>query len=128
MSMIEKLQLTKYVTGQLFLDHYDWGTMYNGTVNRETTFFGIVEASCTECGTSFPLIEADWASEDERWCRIVDCDSRHLIIRPIPGSATFWVNLLPDGTGDERLLHSGLPPKTEEGRKTGLNIWTHRYL
>ncbi|KAF2217658.1 hypothetical protein CERZMDRAFT_30945, partial [Cercospora zeae-maydis SCOH1-5] len=131
LSMMESLQITQYTQGQVFLDHYDFREpedLSPGMPNRETTFFGILDATCTECGTSFPRIRSDWATEDPRWCRIVDCNSTSLIVRPIPGSVTFWVNLLEDGSGDERVLHAGLPPKAESARKIGLNIWTATYV
>ncbi|EMD84930.1 hypothetical protein COCC4DRAFT_154660 [Bipolaris maydis ATCC 48331] len=127
LKLMETLQLTKYTKDQLFLDHYDFkhnDEISPGTYNRETTFFGILEATCEECGTRFPRIQANWTHEDPRWCRIVDCDAADLVVKPTPGSATFWVNLLPDGTGNEDLLHGGLPPQAESGKKIGLNIWT----
>jgi prolyl 4-hydroxylase len=48
-------------------------------------------------------------------------DEKGVSFRPKKGSGLFWVNLKPDGMGDDRLLHAGLPLK--EGRKVGMNIW-----
>ena len=45
-----------------------------------------------------------------------------LTFKVVPGSAVFWKNLLPDGRGDARTLHAGLP--ISSGMKLGLNIWT----
>ena len=48
-----------------------------------------------------------------------------LAFRPVAGNAIFWVNLFPNGTGDERTLHAGLP--LGEGLKTAMNIWPRQY-
>ena len=48
-----------------------------------------------------------------------------LAFRPVAGNAVFWVNLFPNGTGDERTLHAGLP--LGEGLKTAMNIWPRQY-
>lgn len=121
------LQLTRYYRGQQFKPHFDWflerseTTMRHG--NRMTTFFVILEASCTQCGTRFPKIHLDCAGKDARLNETIDCgDLEGLTVRAVPGSATFWRNLHFNGTGDNRTLHAGLPP--EDGVKIGLNIWT----
>ncbi len=44
---------------------------------------------------------------------------------PVSGNALFWVNLFPNGTGDLRTLHAGLP--VESGTKTAMNIWPRKY-
>jgi prolyl 4-hydroxylase len=46
--------------------------------------------------------------------------------RPVPGNALVWVNLLPDGTGDGRVVHAGLP--IADGVKFGLNIWPRTFF
>ncbi|KAL1843840.1 hypothetical protein VTJ49DRAFT_7191 [Mycothermus thermophilus] len=48
-----------------------------------------------------------------------------LAFRPVAGNAIFWVNLHPNGTGDMRTMHAGLP--LESGRKTAMNIWPRQY-
>ncbi|KAL2124976.1 hypothetical protein VTJ04DRAFT_1341 [Mycothermus thermophilus] len=48
-----------------------------------------------------------------------------LAFRPVAGNAIFWVNLFPNGTGDTRTLHAGLP--LASGRKTAMNIWPRQY-
>lgn len=45
---------------------------------------------------------------------------------PVEGNALFWVNLMPSGRGDKRVMHAGLP--VEEGRKTAMNIWPRGFL
>ena len=125
---MEDLQVTQYTLGQHYAPHFDWHRdpkAMNRTTNRQTTFFAILDASCTSCGTRFPRLTYDWSQEDPRWCRIMDCqDHEGLTVLPIPGSATFWVNLLPDNSGDEGTLHAGLP--VHHGSKTALNIWRRR--
>ena len=126
----EGLQLTRYNTGQQYKPHWDheqdrWPS--SNHTERITTFFAILEATCDECGTSFPALTVDWSKEDSRWCRFVDCkDGEGLTIKPIPGNALFWKNLNGTGVGDARTLHAGLPAKT--GVKTGLNIWTRTWV
>ncbi|KAH8728903.1 hypothetical protein GQ44DRAFT_737119 [Phaeosphaeriaceae sp. PMI808] len=122
----EGLQLTRYKAGQEFKPHWDHiqnAAIPENTTQRITTIFAVLEASCDECGTRFPLISIDWSKEDQRWCQFVDCtDTEGITIKPIPGNALFWKNLNSTGGGDSRTLHAGLPPVT--GTKTGLNIWT----
>lgn len=128
--MMEDLQLTRYTEGQQYTAHYDWAmdpSKRDQRTNRDTTFFVILEADCSNCGTRFPKISVDWKQEDQRWCRLVDCNSNDaLTVQARPGSATFWRNLHEDGAGDLRTLHAGLP--VAGGRKTGLNIWTRRLV
>lgn len=123
---IERLQVTHYDAGQEFKVHYDWrvsSEAANRTGDRLSTFFGILESNCENCGTWFPRMSANWAQEDKRWCHFVNCSRRDsLEIIPVPGSALFWRNLHEDGSGDESVLHAGL--KVESGVKVGLNIWT----
>ncbi|KAL1902428.1 hypothetical protein Sste5346_001409 [Sporothrix stenoceras] len=49
-----------------------------------------------------------------------------MAFRPIAGNALFWVNMFPNGTGDTRTLHAGLP--VGEGTKTAMNIWPRAYF
>lgn len=120
---IESLQVTAYRETQQYRDHFDWfGPRANTTKDRVTTFFGVLEADCDNCGTNFPALSVAWEDQDERWCRIVDCAATSLTVLPLPGSALFWRNLKLDGTGDRRTRHGGL--SLTRGTKTGMNIWT----
>ncbi|KAF7882882.1 hypothetical protein EAF00_011371 [Botryotinia globosa] len=128
LEMMESLQVTRYLEGQQYMNHYDWAinpAARNQTTNRETTFFAVLDVECSNCGTRFPKISVDWRVEDQRWCSIVDCKATNeLTVRGVAGSAVFWRNLHSNGTGDTRTLHAGLPALG--GKKVGLNIWTRR--
>ncbi|KAF7915706.1 uncharacterized protein EAE98_011049 [Botrytis deweyae] len=128
LEMMESLQVTRYLEGQQYTNHYDWAinpAARNQTTNRETTFFAVLDVECSNCGTRFPKISVDWSVEDQRWCNFVDCKATNeLTVRGVAGSAVFWRNLHSNGTGDTRTLHAGLPALG--GKKVGLNIWTRR--
>ena len=121
---IENAQVTHYETGQQFKPHYDYRVNLSDTprFKRATTGFAILDATCEDCGTHFPLIETNWTRASGRWCEIVDCASDTLIVKPLPGGLLFWQNVRSDGLLDERMLHAGLP--VSNGYKTGLNIWS----
>jgi prolyl 4-hydroxylase len=123
----EVVQVVKYHNKQRFDAHYDWRG--NLTRDRHTSFFALLEANCSNCGTHFPRVRFDDQTNrghaDERWCRLVNCTADELIFLPQPGNAIFWRNLDDDGAGDKRTLHSGLPVDNEHGTKIGLNIWTN---
>lgn len=73
---MEAFQLTRYVEGQSYVEHYDWYYDYMNPhkdgANRLTTMFGILEAECENCGTMFPMVKVNWQEEDQMWCSIVD--------------------------------------------------------
>jgi prolyl 4-hydroxylase len=133
-SHLEPLQLVKYGLGEHFHFHTDWYTdpslaspSFGG--NRLSSFFAYVNVAngtTTGGGTNFPVLDAPG---DDRWCSLgfVDCDEeweRGVTFRPVEGNAVFWQNLLPDGSGDPRTLHAGLP--VTSGGKIGMNIWTRQ--
>ncbi|OAL57344.1 hypothetical protein IQ07DRAFT_496646 [Pyrenochaeta sp. DS3sAY3a] len=121
------IQLTAYQPGQQYKHHYDYFTPAPGaaphTRNTLSTFFAILHATCDDCGTEFPFVNASarglW---DGRWCHVIDCSKSVLTTRNVPGSALFWVNLDQDGRGRKDVLHAGLPARG--GEKVGLNVWT----
>ena len=130
-SHLEPLQLVKYGPGEHYDYHTDWFTdpqyytSYNGG-NRLSSFFVYVHVSndTTGGGTNFPHIDPP---KDERWCGWVDCDEPYangVTFRPVEGNAVFWENLTPDGIGDSRTEHAGLP--VTSGDKIGMNIWTRQ--
>lgn len=130
-SHVEPLQLVKYGTGQRYHFHTDWFTdPAHATAdlggNRVSSFFAYVHVSngTSGGGTNFPMLDAP---RDSRWCATLDCDEPYengVTFRPIEGNAVYWENLFPNGLGDERTLHAGLPVTT--GQKTGMNIWTRQ--
>ncbi|KAK4616796.1 uncharacterized protein CLAFUR5_12308 [Fulvia fulva] len=121
---VDRLQVTSYVSTQEVKAHYDWYGALEKVEPHDckTTFFGILDADCEDCGTNFPKIKMTWARQDRKWCRLVDCDSSSLTVLPTPGSAVFWRNLHTNGSGYVRTLHAGMP--WSRGEKVGLNIWT----
>ncbi|KAK3937812.1 hypothetical protein QBC46DRAFT_344184 [Diplogelasinospora grovesii] len=133
-SHLEPLQLVKYAVSQRYNFHTDWFTDPAHSTsqvggNRVSSFFAYVHVAndTTGGGTNFPLLDSP---SDERWCDlgIVDCDEQYengVTFLPREGNAIYWENLLPDGRGDERTLHAGLPV-TSGGGKIGMNIWTRQ--
>ncbi|EQB59523.1 hypothetical protein CGLO_00065 [Colletotrichum gloeosporioides Cg-14] len=120
----EPLQLTRYSTGQQFRPHHDITLEPDRPLRRLTTLFAILEATCNDCGTTFPELSVNWTAEDQRWCEFADCrNSSSLTIRAVPGNAVFWKNYNNSYDVDPKTLHAGLPP--ERGVKTGLNLWTN---
>lgn len=130
---LEPLQLVKYGAGQHYHFHTDWYPDPAHAVaemggNRLSSIFAYVHVAndTTGGGTNFPLVDAP---RDDRWCRMkyVDCDEpweNGVTFRPIEGNAVFWQNLHPNGVGDDRTLHAGLP--VTSGGKIGMNIWTRQ--
>ncbi|KXT15023.1 hypothetical protein AC579_7750 [Pseudocercospora musae] len=117
------MQVTAYQPGQHYRAHYDWfpsPTMKDR--NRFSTFFAILDADCTNCGTEFPHIALDIETLDLRWCSRINCTADVVTSLNIPGHAVFWRNLDPWGLPREDVLHAGLP--AVNGSKIGLNIWT----
>lgn len=49
-----------------------------------------------------------------------------LSVKPKRGNGVFWNNMLPNGTGDPRVIHAGLPVKS--GVKIGMNMFSYYYL
>ncbi|KAL2021587.1 hypothetical protein VTK56DRAFT_6940 [Thermocarpiscus australiensis] len=146
-------QLVRYSEGQRFNTHHDWFEYpqwapdgSNRRWNRVASFFAILQDNCTGGETHFPYVKAMIAPPSPRgepaWQGGVEGDQirekgkevkplwrEHddggLAFRPVAGNALFWVNLHPNGTGDSRTIHAGLP--LESGLKTAMNIWPRQY-
>jgi len=73
--------------------------------------------------TWFPYLEGKERVGEGKWTR---WEGGGVMFSPKKGNAVFWVNLHGNGTGDGRVVHSGLV--LEEGRKTGMNIWARKFL
>ncbi|KAI1493097.1 hypothetical protein F5X96DRAFT_689692 [Biscogniauxia mediterranea] len=127
-------QLVRYVEGQRFNQHHDWydrpqparkGMLGKGrSWNRLASFFATLEDQCTGGETWFPRVTPTHArgNMDHLWRTH---EEGGLAFKPIAGNAIFWVNLHPNGTGDERVIHAGLP--VEKGQKTAMNIWPRKF-
>ncbi|KAH8905727.1 hypothetical protein BR93DRAFT_697771 [Coniochaeta sp. PMI_546] len=142
-------QLVRYSAGQRFNLHHDWFDAphwatdgSNRRWNRVASFFAILDDNCTGGETHFPYIQGivpqsprnepawvgGWVNargeEDIRplWRAH---EQGGLAFRPVAGNAIFWVNLHPNGTGDMRTMHAGLP--LVEGTKTAMNIWPRQF-
>ncbi|KAK2033536.1 2OG-Fe(II) oxygenase family oxidoreductase [Colletotrichum zoysiae] len=130
-------QLVRYATGQRFNLHRDWYDGFQPDArtgrdrrwNRVASFLAVLEDGCAGGETWFPRVRAATpqhlakAGGSRHWRRHGDGG---LAFRPVRGNAVFWVNLHANGTGDERVVHAGLP--VESGVKTAMNIWPRRYL
>ncbi|KAK4197106.1 hypothetical protein QBC40DRAFT_299699 [Triangularia verruculosa] len=129
-------QVVRYTDSQKFDLHTDWfarpritdedrETGRRRLYNRVATFFVVLQSNITEGSgeTWFPKVRSitphPITAEGDRVWR--EHEDGGLAFKPIPGNAIFWVNLLPNGTGDARTVHAGLPVKG--GVKTGMNIW-----
>lgn len=127
-------QLVRYTQGQEYNLHHDWlripQAAFDGsprTFNRVASFFVILQDNCTEGETWFPFVKAISSqpkeSDDTRLWR--EHEDGGLAFKPVAGNGLFWVNLFPNGTGDDRTVHAGLP--VTSGLKTAMNIWPRQY-
>ncbi|KIW15639.1 hypothetical protein PV08_05688 [Exophiala spinifera] len=136
--VLDGLQLVRYTESQQYNAHFDW---YRGEgnhdpegrrYNRLTSFFVIVEATTDLDGgeTHFPeVIQSPGLLPETAMDSIMSSQREEypgLRVKPVVGNAIFWINLHPNGTGDERTLHAGLP--VNRGRKTAMNIWPRVYF
>ena len=141
---IERLRTQRYdAPAGHYSHHYDWNANRGGAGGwgRVSSFMVWVDdagGSVEGGGTEFPYLEG--RSEDERWCRFVECADgkendgeendgeedeeriRGTTFKVAPGNAVYWENFAPDGRGYEQTWHAGLP--VTKGTKVGLNIWT----
>ncbi|KAI1424872.1 hypothetical protein F5Y12DRAFT_714741 [Xylaria sp. FL1777] len=127
-------QLVRYTEGQEYNLHHDWMRIpqaaFDGSprsFNRVASFFVILQDECTGGETWFPFIKAvspqpSENGEDRLWREHEDGG---LAFKPVAGNGIFWVNLFPNGTGDTRTVHAGLP--VTGGLKTAMNIWPRQY-
>ena len=121
---MEPLLVQRYNVDGFYSYHFDWDESISHG-NRVTTFMSYLVANCTGGGTNFPFVNQP---KDRRWCEITECDEESrdgyqgVIFKPIVGSAVFWENFWPNGTGHKGVYHAGLPVLS--GMKVGLNIWS----
>ncbi|KAH8906774.1 hypothetical protein BR93DRAFT_968345 [Coniochaeta sp. PMI_546] len=138
-------QMVRYTAGQRFDVHADWFARPRMTpedreggrrrlYNRVGTIFVVLENNSTGGGeTWFPRVSLEAGSvgggenegdQGQRNWRVHEDGG--LAFKPVPGNALFWINLLPNGTGDARVVHAGLP--IVDGVKTGMNIWPRTFF
>jgi prolyl 4-hydroxylase len=133
---IESPQLVRYREGQKFNMHTDWfeaplatGDGRQRVWNRAASFFAILEDNCTAGETYFPHIKPLAKIPKNRENYTNSPWKLHkdggLVFPPVRGNALFWVNLLPNGRGDTRVEHAGLPVK--DGIKSAINVWAKVY-
>jgi len=105
---IEPLQLVKYLPGQKYEPHFDYGAacdyeenMANG--HRHVTMLVYLNSVPDEYNahTTFPKLS--------------------IKMNPVAHSAIVFNDCLPNGQEDPRTLHGGSPPSN--GTKIAINIW-----
>ncbi|KAI1279507.1 hypothetical protein F5Y07DRAFT_358733 [Xylaria sp. FL0933] len=127
-------QLVRYTEGQEYNLHHDWMRVpqaaFDGSprsFNRVVSFFVILQDECSGGETWFPFIKpvATQPAENGEGRLWREHEDGGLAFKPIAGNGIFWVNLFPNGTGDTRTVHAGLP--VTGGLKTAMNIWPRQY-
>ncbi|XXG96883.1 hypothetical protein Hte_003174 [Hypoxylon texense] len=123
-SFVEPLTVLRYNVNGFYNYHFDWDeSLTEG--NRVTTFMVYLVGDCVGGGTNFPFLPQP---DDARWCDVIECDEegrdgyQGVTFKPIAGSAVYWENFHPNGSGHTKVYHAGLPVKS--GVKVGLNIWS----
>ncbi|KLO84795.1 uncharacterized protein LW93_5077 [Fusarium fujikuroi] len=130
----EPIQIVKYEPSERFRIHMDWfDKPRNRTYsrkhpkrpyNRLASIFAYLDDDCTGGETYFPEVQGvSRAADGDKFSRTES--GKGLLVRPKKGNAVFWNNLLPNGTGDPRVAHAGLP--VHAGRKIGINLFSHYY-
>ncbi|KAI0019535.1 hypothetical protein F4780DRAFT_793235 [Xylariomycetidae sp. FL0641] len=123
-------QLVQYTAGQQYNLHHDWLRVpqpaFDGSprvFNRVASFFAVLRDNCSAGETWFPYRTGGGEAPGRPAWR--EHEDGGLAFAPVAGNAIFWVNLFPNGTGDPRTVHAGLP--VTAGLKTALNIWPRQY-
>ena len=120
----EPLTVLRYHEGGFLNYHYDWDEAL-APGNRVSTFMVYLEGDCIGGGTNFPYLPYP---NDTRWCYAIECGEvdrdgyQGVTFKPVPGTAVYWENFHPNGSGHLGVYHAGLPVKS--GVKTGINIWS----
>ena len=100
----EPFQLVRYLPGQRYDAHYDWGVKPN---TRFATLLLYLNTPDVGGATAFPMAN--------------DTSGQPLMVQPRKGSAVLFYNMLPDGNTDVNSLHAALP--VSQGMKWIANIW-----
>lgn len=99
-TVLEPLMLQRYGVDGFYNYHLDWDELLEHG-NRVTTFMVYLVGDCDGGGTNFSYLPVP---EDERWCGIIECGEgrdgyRGVTFKPLKGSAVYWDNIRPNGTG-----------------------------
>ncbi|KAJ4397773.1 hypothetical protein N0V93_002010 [Gnomoniopsis smithogilvyi] len=137
-------QLVRYTAGQQSDEQYGMDDELQGADDSRGTFepsaslVVTLQDNCTGGETYFPYIGPK-APENSPG-NVQDVSRRHwtdldptfrphqdggLAFRPLQGNALFLVNLHPNGSKDERLMHVSLP--VGQGVKIDMSIWLGRF-
>ncbi|KAK0620907.1 2OG-Fe(II) oxygenase family oxidoreductase [Immersiella caudata] len=131
----ESIQVVKYEVGERFRLHMDWfdkprnksteESRPDRPYNRLGSIFAYLRDDCTGGETYFPEVRG--VSSDADGSKFTRTDTgMGLLVKPKRGSAVFWNNLFPNGSGDPRVVHAGLP--VSAGTKVGINLFSYYYL
>jgi prolyl 4-hydroxylase len=103
----EDMQVVKYINGQHYDSHHDWGVSGYPESRYITLLLYLTDQKNEDAGgeTSFPKGNNGGGFK----------------IKPKKGSAVLFYNLLEDGNGDDLALHSALP--CVDGEKWLANFW-----
>lgn len=128
---MEALQLVRYRPSQLFALHHDWFAApkldpHGRRYNRLASIFVYLDAGCVSGATYFPNLPPPPVARTDDARFSTTAEGKGLGIVPVVGNGVFWMNLKKDYSGDERLLHAGLP--VAEGTKVGMNIWITKFV
>lgn len=131
----EPVRVIQYERNEKIQVHYDWfpdtrnetghHSMSARPNNRLGSILAYVEDDCDGGETYFPEVESMIESADSDKFSISD-NGKGLLVKPKKGNAIFWNNLHPNGTGDVRTAHAGMP--VTRGTKVAINIWSYYFL
>jgi prolyl 4-hydroxylase len=131
----EPIRIVKYGGGDDLHIHTDWSPFPrnrtwnpdapNRLNNRLGSLFAYLEDDCVGGETYFPKVKGVSAAGDGRKFSRTE-NGMGLLVKPRRRNAIFWNNLYPNGTGDSRTAHAGLP--VSSGEKIEMNLWSHYYL
>lgn len=132
---IEDLQIGRTRPGEQHPLHVDYITADDPELyarpgkicNRAASFFVFLSEVQKGGETYFPYLETpkeDIPFDENKFRRppvvLGGEKGLGLMVRPKKGNAIFWMNMLRNGTMDERMLHQGI--RVKEGEKYGLNV------
>ena len=131
----EPIRVVKYARDDKIQVHYDWFPLIRSETglphmpmrpnNRLGSIFAYVEDDCDGGETYFPDVNGVPENANSAKFSISEND-KGLLVKPYRGNAVFWNNLYPNGSGDIRTAHAGMP--VTRGTKIGINLWSYYFL